>query len=201
MAGTNEVSGFEAGATLSSAIPGIVHSGFVDERRSVALPRWSRARALAVLPLVLFGFLLASCSTGSPAPTPRPPTPAPTSATPSGSALASLPIPGQAPPTALTLVQVTEGTGSTTLPTIVPQGTLYIEISCVGTGSLSVASADNLVGVVIELCVGPGTTVQVPSEASDLPRFVGNPLTLRLTGAPGLRWRIYVAGSSTGSGG
>jgi hypothetical protein len=72
---------------------------------------------------------------------------------------------------------------------------MYIEISCVGEDGLSVVSVGGLLSFTVQPCDGQLTTITAPTNASDLPKFVGKPLTLTLTTAPSVHWAIYIVGT------
>lgn len=107
--------------------------------------------------------------------------------------LATLPLAGATPEGATVLLPVTHGIGSASLPVLIPDGTIYVETTCVGIGMLKLISTNNVFGVGIEPCVGQVTTTTAPAYASDLPKYVGKPMTLRVTADPSMTWSIYIA--------
>ena len=164
--------------------------GSGEDSTRLAVIRWGCASLL-----VATGVLLSGCSSG----TTTSPLTASASATASPRAtelpLARLPVADDAPDSALILLPVTDGLGSRVLPTIIPAGTMYIEMSCVGSGTLTVMSSDGLVGAVIDPCIGQATTLTVPSDSSDLPKLVGKALVLRIAAPSSTEWAIYIAGT------
>jgi hypothetical protein len=167
----------------------------VDARRSgrgcarLAVIRWACASVL-----VAAGVLLSGCSSGTTTSSLTASARATESSRATELPLVRLPVAGDAPDSALILLPVTDGLGSRVLPTIIPAGTMYIEMSCVGSGTLTVMSSDGLVGVVIDPCVGLATTATVPSDSSDLSKFVGKALMLRIGAPSTTKWAIYIAG-------
>ena len=107
--------------------------------------------------------------------------------------------PSQAPITVVTLMPTFDGSGPATLPTVVPQGTLYVEVACSGGAALEASSGDARLDIVIQPCVGEITTVTVPTEQSDLAEFVGKPLKLQVSAQVGWPWRVYIADDPSGA--
>jgi hypothetical protein len=154
-------------------------------------------RARHAAPWLLVVLALSACSSTTP--------PASLSSAPSQSvgrtpaSLPSLPAPSQAPITAVTLMPTFDGSGPATLPTVVPQGTLYVEVACSGGAALEASSGDARLDIVIQPCVGEITTVTVPTEQSDLAEFVGKPLKLQVSAQVGWPWRVYIADDPSGA--
>jgi hypothetical protein len=91
-----------------------------------------------------------------------------------------------------TVIQVTRGRGSVSLPTFTPQGIVFIQDACSGAGSFSVGSADNTVGMTAEGCDGGSIQgVTVPAYAA----IDGKPLSLSISAEPSTEWEIVVADS------
>jgi hypothetical protein len=75
---------------------------------------------------------------------------------------------------------------------------MFIEVTCLGSGTVALASAGNLIAYTIEPCVGQVTTATIPGQTSDLPKFVGKMIVLRITASAAVSWAIYIAGSVGG---
>ena len=76
-----------------------------------------------------------------------------------------------------TVIKATRGRGSASLPTFTPQGILFIQSACVGSGSFSITSPDHRVGMTAEGCDGGSIGgVSVPAG----PTIDGTALTLEV---------------------
>lgn len=91
-----------------------------------------------------------------------------------------------------TVIKVTRGHGSASLPTFTPQGIIFIQTACVGSGSFSVISLDHNVGMGAEGCdAGAIGGETVPADAS----IDGKPMILEISAEPSTVWEIVVADS------
>ncbi|HEY6470112.1 MAG TPA: hypothetical protein VI434_10110 [Candidatus Dormibacteraeota bacterium] len=91
-----------------------------------------------------------------------------------------------------TVIKATRGRGSASLPTFTPQGILFIQSACVGSGSFSITSPDHRVGMTAEGCDGGSIGgVSVPAG----PTIDGTALTLEVSAEPSTEWEIVVADS------
>lgn len=91
-----------------------------------------------------------------------------------------------------TVIQVTHGRGSASLPVFTPQGIIFIQTACVGNGSFSVKSLDHQVGMGALGCDdGSIAGETVPADAS----IDGKPMTLEISAEPSTVWAIVVADS------
>jgi hypothetical protein len=91
-----------------------------------------------------------------------------------------------------TVIKVTRGHGSASLPTFTPQGIIFMLTACVGAGSYSVISVDHQVGMGAASCDAGAIAGQtVPADTS----IDGKPLTLEISAEPSTVWEIVVADS------
>lgn len=119
----------------------------------------------------------------------KPPTPVTRSALPSDSQLTF-----GLPSISHTVIEVTRGHGSASLPTFTPQGIIFIQTACVGSGSFSVKSLDRQVGMGADGCDdGSIAGETVPADSS----IDGKPMTLEISAEPSTEWAIVVADSGT----
>ena len=91
-----------------------------------------------------------------------------------------------------TVIRVTRGHGSASLPTFTPQGILFIQDACNGNGSFSVYSLDHKVSTSTDSCDGgllSGSSVSAEAGID------GRPLTLEISAEPSTQWEIVVADS------
>jgi hypothetical protein len=88
-----------------------------------------------------------------------------------------------------TVIGVTHGHGSATLPTFTPEGQIFIELSCIG-GQFDFHSTNHLVGM-SGACDGALGGEIVPVYAP----ITGKPLTLTMNADPSTIWEIVVADS------
>jgi hypothetical protein len=90
-----------------------------------------------------------------------------------------------------TVIGVTHGHGTATLPTFTPQGMIFIELSCAGSTGFSLYSPNHAVGL-SGGCDGSSPSLDgsiVPADAS----ITGRPLTLTMIADPSTIWEIVVA--------
>jgi hypothetical protein len=86
-----------------------------------------------------------------------------------------------------TVIGVTHGHGSATLPTFTPEGQIFIELSCIGS-QFDLHSTNHLVGM-SGACDGALGGEIVPVYAP----ITGKPLTLTMNADPSTIWEIVVA--------
>lgn len=91
-----------------------------------------------------------------------------------------------------TVIQVTRGRGSATLPTFTPAGIIFVEDACIGAAPFGVQTANHDIDNVAEQCAGGSIGgVTYPANAE----FDGKPLTLQIVANPSTEWEIVVADS------
>jgi hypothetical protein len=91
-----------------------------------------------------------------------------------------------------TVIGVTHGHGTETLPTFTPQGMIFIELSCAGSTGFNLYSPNHAVGLSGGCDGSPSPSlagVVVPAYAA----VTGRPLTLTMTADPSTMWEIVVA--------
>jgi hypothetical protein len=86
-----------------------------------------------------------------------------------------------------TVIGVTHGHGTATLPTFTPEGQIFIELSCIG-GQFDLHSTNHLVGM-SGACDGAVGGEIVPAYAG----ITGKPLTITMHADPSTIWEIVVA--------
>jgi hypothetical protein len=91
-----------------------------------------------------------------------------------------------------TVIKVTHGRGSATLPTFTPEGIIFIQDACIGAAPFGVQTANHDIDNVAEQCDGGSIGgVSFPANAE----FDGKPLTLQIVAKPSTEWEIVVADS------
>jgi hypothetical protein len=91
-----------------------------------------------------------------------------------------------------TVIGLTHGHGSASLPMFTPEGIVFVQEACNGSGSLSVSSLDHKVDITADSCDGSGIGgFSMPVEAG----IDGRPITLEVSAAPSVAWEIVVADS------
>lgn len=117
----------------------------------------------------------------------KPPAPAARTTLPSSSQL-TLGLPS----ISHTVIKVTHGHGSASLPTFTAEGIIFVQSACVGTGSFGVRTADHAIDSIAEQCAGGsiGGVVE-PANAG----FDGKPVSLQIVTSPSTEWEIVVADS------
>ena len=89
-----------------------------------------------------------------------------------------------------TEIQTVRGRGDAWLPSFIPQGIVFIQSACNGSGTFSVNSPGNVVGMTADSCDdGAINGVSLPASAA----IDGKPLSLKITAAPSTLWEIVVA--------
>jgi|BarGraIncu00222A_1022003.scaffolds.fasta_scaffold07034_3 hypothetical protein len=91
-----------------------------------------------------------------------------------------------------TVIGVTHGHGTATLPTFTPQGMIFIELSCAGSTGFNLYSPNHAVGLSGGCDGSPSPSLAgffVPANAS----LTGRPLTLTMTADSSTIWEIVVA--------
>jgi len=105
-------------------------------------------------------------------------------------------ITGGLPSVSHTVIHLTRGIGSASLPTFTPEGIIFIVFSCVGSGSINVHSTNNLVGSSVPGCSRDGGVVYGATvPLSFVPPIHGKPLSLEITAGPSVAWEVAVADS------
>lgn len=91
-----------------------------------------------------------------------------------------------------TVIQVTHGRGSVSLPPFTAEGIIFIQDACSGPGSFSVQTQDHAIGMTAEGCFSGGIGgVTVPANAA----IDGKRLSLQIIADPSTEWEIVVADS------
>jgi hypothetical protein len=88
-----------------------------------------------------------------------------------------------------TVIEVTRGHGSASLPTFTPQGILMFLFACNGNGPISVNLLGHPEGMFGKCDVGSIQGDSVPADAA----IDGKPLTLEISAEPSVEWEIVVA--------
>jgi hypothetical protein len=105
---------------------------------------------------------------------------------------------GLLPAVGRTVVPITDGRGSASLPTFIPTGMIFVEFSCSGTGSFAFRSTGGEVGSGSPMCYPRGAASGVLGTIVPAsPAIDGKPLSLRITAGPGITWEIVVADSGS----
>jgi hypothetical protein len=96
-----------------------------------------------------------------------------------------------------TVIQVTRGSGSATLPTFTPEGMIFIQWSCAGSGPFSLQSTNHLVAMSAGACDDGATSGAINGEATVPPNppIDGKPLSLKISAGPSTVWEIVIADS------
>ncbi len=117
----------------------------------------------------------------------KPPAPATQSGLPSDSQL-TLGLPS----ISHTVIQVTHGRGSASLPTFTAEGIIFVQSACIGTGTFGVQTQGHEIDNVAEGCYGGSIGgVTVPAN----PAIDGKRLSLQIVANPSTEWTIVVADS------
>jgi len=95
-----------------------------------------------------------------------------------------------------TVIRVTHGRGSFSLPTFTPEGMVFIVWSCAGSGPISVQSTNQLIRMFGDACEAPAANaingeITVPPS----PPIDGKPLSLQIVAPSSTIWEIVVADS------
>lgn len=89
-----------------------------------------------------------------------------------------------------TEIQTLHGRGAASLPIFTPQGIVFIESACNGSGTFSINSPGDVVGTTAESCDdGAINGISIPAY----PAIDGKPLSLKISAAPSTVWEIVVA--------
>jgi hypothetical protein len=109
--------------------------------------------------------------------------------------LKKMPLLGGAgvPATAHVVIPLTRGHGSVQLQTFVPQGTLYVQFDCAGSGPFKLFSTNHVVGQSLLQCSSAigATTMTLGSPKL----YDTKPLTFQVTADPSMAWELFVAQS------
>ncbi len=105
----------------------------------------------------------------------------------------------QLPAISHTVVAITYGRGSATLPTFTPKGMIFIEYACSGNGPFAILSTSHQVGSSATCSTGPASFSVLGTIVPETPAIDGTPLTLQINAGPSIMWEIVVSdiGSST----
>ncbi len=89
-------------------------------------------------------------------------------------------------------IQTVHGRGDASLPSFIPQGIVFIESACNGSGTFSLNSPGNVVGMTADSCdAGAINGISLPASSA----IDGKPLTVKVSAAPSTVWEIVVADS------
>jgi hypothetical protein len=89
-----------------------------------------------------------------------------------------------------TEIQTIHGRGAGSLPVFTPQGIVFIQSACNGSGTFSLNSPGDVVGMTADSCDGGVINgVSIPASAA----IDGKPLSLKISAAPSTVWEIVVA--------
>jgi hypothetical protein len=103
---------------------------------------------------------------------------------------------GPLPAISRTVVPITYGRGSASLPTFIPGGMIFVEYSCSGTGSFAFRSTGGEVGSSSLMCYANGASASIEGVIVPAsPAIDGKPLSLRITAGSGIMWEIVIADS------
>jgi hypothetical protein len=162
------------------------------------------AIAVVAAGVAAFGLELSGHSHTTPTPSgarggqlPRMPVYSP--ATPLPKVITDVPMPvyGTGFPTSWHIViPVTNRTGSAVLPAFIPEGWVYIQYACVGTGHLQIVTADGTVNETFKPCSNPAHPVNAQISGAYGP-LEGAPVALTVVASPSVRWEIVVAETAT----
>jgi hypothetical protein len=94
------------------------------------------------------------------------------------------------------VIPVTQHTGSAELPAFVPEGWVYVQYACVGTGHLQIVTADGTVNESLKPCSSPAHLVDVQISGDNGPLY-GSPAALEVVTSPSVHWEIVVAETAT----
>ncbi len=96
-----------------------------------------------------------------------------------------------------TVIQVTHGSGSATLPRFTPEGMIFIRWSCAGSGPFSLQSTNQLVTTRAGACNDSATSGAINGETivPPNPPIDGKPLSLEISAGPSTVWEIVIADS------
>lgn len=103
---------------------------------------------------------------------------------------------GPLPAISRTVVPVTYGRGSASLPTFIPKGMIFVEFWCSGNGSFAFRSTSGEVGSSSPMCFTDNPSILgtiVPAS----PAIDGKPLSLRISAGSGITWEIVIADSGS----
>jgi hypothetical protein len=95
------------------------------------------------------------------------------------------------------VIPVTQHTGSAVLPAFIPEGWVYIQYACVGTGHLRIVTADGTVNESFKPCSSSAHPVNAQISGAYGPLIEGRPVTLQVVTSPSVRWEIVVAETAT----
>jgi hypothetical protein len=143
------------------------------------------------------------------------PHPTPTSSSAHGGPLPRLPVYNPAPPLPHVIgptpmpvygtgfqaswyivIPVTKHTGSAVLPAFIPEGWVYIQYACFGTGHLQIVTADGTVNESLRPCSSSAHPVNAQISGAYGP-LTGEPVALKVVTSPSVRWEIVVAETAT----
>lgn len=139
------------------------------------------------------------------------PHPAPATSPAQGGSLPSMPVYSAAPPLPHVITQipmpvygtgfpatwhivipVTEHTGSAVLPAFIPEGWVYIQYACIGTGNLQISTADGTLDESLRRCSRSAHPVNAQISGAYGP-LTGEPVALKVMTSPSVRWELVVA--------
>jgi hypothetical protein len=183
-------------ATLPSELTNIEVEVPSRRRRTFNLFAGFAAAAVVAASVTVFAVELRTHHNPTPVGVVSPaPTPSSSSESPSAAPLKEMPVLGSGgiPESTHFVIPVMQGQGPSRLRTFVPQGTLYIQFDCAGTGPFEIASTNRVVDHVLQQCSTSSgvTTLSIGGPQ----RYDDKPLTLLVTAARSMNWQIYVAES------
>jgi hypothetical protein len=108
-----------------------------------------------------------------------------------------MPVYGTGFPTSWHIVMpVTEHTGTAVLPAFIPEGWVYVQYACVGTGHLQIVSPDGTVNENLKPCSDTAEPVNAQISGLSGP-LTGSPVALKVVTSASMRWEIVVAETAT----
>jgi hypothetical protein len=90
------------------------------------------------------------------------------------------------------VIPVTRHTGSAVLPAFIPEGWVYIQYACIGTGHLQISTADGTLNERLKQCSSSARPVDAQISGAYGP-LTGEPVALKVMTSPSVRWEIVVA--------
>lgn len=94
------------------------------------------------------------------------------------------------------VIPVTKHTGSAVLPAFLPEGWVYVQYACVGTGHLQIVTTDGTVNESLKPCSSSAVPVNALISGGYGP-LKGAPVRLKVVTSPAVRWEIVVAETAT----
>jgi hypothetical protein len=95
------------------------------------------------------------------------------------------------------VIPPTQHTGSAELPAFIPEGWVYAQYACVGTGRLKIVPSDGAVTESLKPCSSTAHLVNVQISGSSAEFREGRPLSLEVVTSPSMRWEIVIAETAT----